>query len=291
MNGYDFYFDHITGENREYFLSIFFLVGKDSSGEAVESATVFVFTILKDASHIGKSESAKLKSVFGAFPASVATKACHIIQNIILLLPEECLALIDKRNEKKLEEPLKEFGSDIKFAPFKSKVVSLDDALLSDSEDENVEIHMDFPVIKEEQIPSRSASSGGASNKDEINGSWLRNQCEHYFGDSSSGVSVLDLCSALFDILSSDRDNEAIQNELFDLLGFDRFEFIQTLLAKRHRIVIATSESASDLIEVKGELCTLLLTFATVSSTGLSLNFNSPVALIFTPVANLLLYG
>ena len=269
----------------------FFLVGKDSSGEAVESATVFVFTTLKDASHIGKSESAKLKSVFGAFPASVATKACHIIQNIILLLPEECLALIDKRNEKKLEEPLKEFGSDIKFAPFKSKVVSLDDALLSDSEDENVEIRMDFPVIKEEQISSRSASSGGASNKDEINGSWLRNQCEHYFGDSSSGVSVLDLCSALFDILSSDRDNEAIQNELFDLLGFDRFEFIQTLLAERHRIVIATSESASDLIEVKGELCTLLLTFATVSSTGLSLSFNSPVALIFTPVANLLLYG
>ena len=219
----------------------------------MESATVFVFTTLKDASHIGKSESAKLKSVFGAFPASAATKACHIIQNIILLLPEECLALIDKRNEKKLEEPLKEFGSDIKFAPFKSKVVSLDDALLSDSEDENVEIQMDFPIIKEQQIPSSGTSSGEASNKDEINGSWLRNQCEHYFGNSSSDLSVLDLCSALFDILSSDRDNEAIQNEIFDLLGFDRFEFIQTLLANRHRIVIATSESAFDLIEDKGE--------------------------------------
>lgn len=168
------------------------------------------------------------------------------------------MALIDKRNEKKLEEPLKEFGSDIKFAPFKSKVVSLDDALLSDSEDENVEIQMDFPIIKEQQIPSSGTSSGEASNKDEINGSWLRNQCEHYFGNSSSDLSVLDLCSALFDILSSDRDNEAIQNEIFDLLGFDRFEFIQTLLANRHRIVIATSESISDLIEGKGELCTLL---------------------------------
>lgn len=223
----------------------------------MESATVFVFTTLKDASHIGKIESAKLKSVFGAFPASAATKACHIIQNIILLLPEECLALIDKRNEQKHEEPLKEFGSDIKFAPFKSKVVSLDDALLSDSEEENVETQMDFPTIREEQIPSRDTSSAGTNNKDEINGSWLRNQCEHYFGDSSCGVSVLDLCSALFDILSSDRDDEAIQNEVFELLGFDRFEFIQTLLANRHRIVIATSESASDLNEGKGELCAL----------------------------------
>ena len=238
---------------------LFFSVGKDSSGEAVESATVFVFTTLKNTSHIGKSESAKLKGVFGAFPASAATKACHIIQNIILLLPEECLALVDKRNEEKHEEPLKEFGSDIKFAPFKSKVITLDDALLSDSEDENVEIQRDFPTISEEQIASRDTSSAGAKNKDEINGSWLRNQCEHYFGDSSSGLSVLDLCSALFDILSSDRDNEAIQNDLFELLGFDRFEFIQTLLANRHRIVIATSESASDLNEGKGELCELLL--------------------------------
>lgn len=227
------------------------IVGKDSSGEAVESATVFVFTTLKDASHIGKIESAKLKSVFGAFPASAATKACHIIQNIILLLPEECLGLIDKRNQEKHEEPLKEFGSDIRFAPFKSKVVSLDDALLSDSEEENVQTQMDFPTIREEQIPSRDTSSAGTNNKDEINGSWLRNQCEHYFGDSSCGVSVLDLCSALFDILSSDRDDEAIQNEVFELLGFDRFEFIQTLLANRHRIVIATSESASDLNEGK----------------------------------------
>lgn len=243
-----------------------FLVGKDSSGEAVESATVFVFTTLKDASHIGKGESAKLKSVFGAFPASAATKACHIIQNIILLLPEECLAVINKRNEEKHEEPLKEFGSDIKFAAFKSKVISLDDAMLSDSEDENVETQIDSPTIKDEQIPSKDTSSGGANNKDEIDGSWLRNQCEHYFGDSNSGLSVLDLCSALFDILSSDRDNAAIQNDLFELLGFDRFEFIQTLLANRHRIVIATSESASDLNEGKGELRILLLRFAILSS-------------------------
>ena len=230
------------------------LVGKDSSGEAVESASVFIFTTLKDVNHIGKDESAKLKSLFGAFPASAASKACHIIQNIILLLPEECLTVINKRNEEKHEEPLKEFGSDIKFAPLKSKVVSLDDALFSDSEDENVENQMFFPTAKEEQILLKDVPSEEVNGEGDINGSWLHNQCESYFGDSSSGLSVLDLCSALFDILSSDRDNAAIQNDLFELLGFDRFEFIQTLLANRYRIVVATSESASDLSEVNGEL-------------------------------------
>lgn len=226
----------------------------------MESASVFIFTTLKDANHIGNSESAKLKSVFGAFPASAATKACHIIQSIILLLPEECLVAISRRNEQKSEEPLKEFGSDIRFAPFKSKVTTLDDALLSDSEDENVEKQLiGFPAVKEEQISLKDIPSEGANSKDEINGSWLRNQCEHYFSDSSSGVSVLDLCSALFDILSSDRDNAAIQNDLFELLGFDRFEFIEALLANRHRIVIATSESVSDLSEGRGEFDTVNL--------------------------------
>ena len=215
----------------------------------MESASVFVFTTLKDVNHIGKGESAKLKSVFGAFPASAATKACHIIQNIILLLPEECLAVINKRNDEKQEEPLKEFGSDIKFAPFKSKVISLDDALLSDSEDEHVENQMGFPTIKDEQIPSKDvpSDSRGATSKNDITGSWLRDQCQHHFGDSSSGVSVTDLCSALFDILSSDRDNAAIQNDLFELLGFDRFEFIQTLLENRHRIILAITGGLSDM--------------------------------------------
>lgn len=232
---------------------LFFVVGKDSSGEAVESASVFVFTTLKEADHIGKDESTKLKNFFGAFPASSATKACHIVQNITSLLPEGCLAVINKRSEEKHDEPLKEFGSDIKFAPLKEKDLSFDDELLSDSEDEDVEYKIGFSSIKDEPAPAGDRPSEATNNKDDINGSWLRDQCELYFADSSSGVSVLDLCSALFDILASDKDNAALQNELFELLGFDRFEFIETLLANRHRIVIATSESATDLTESKGK--------------------------------------
>ena len=222
----------------------------------MESASVFVFITLQEADHIGKAESIKLKNFFGAFPASSATKACHIVKNIISLLPEDCLATINKRSEGRQDEPSKEFGSDIKFMPLKKKDLLCDDDLISDSEDEDVEQKISFPSIKEEPTHLREKEKGSvvADDNSGINGSWLRDQCEVYFADSSSGLSVLDLCSAVFDILASDRDNAALQNELFELLGFDRFEFIQTLLANRHRIVIATSESASDLTESKGEV-------------------------------------
>ncbi|PFX22952.1 activating signal cointegrator 1 complex subunit 3-like [Stylophora pistillata] len=223
------------------------IAGKDSSVEIVESASVLIFTTFKEVTHIGKDESAKLKSFFGAFPASAATKACHITQNIILLLPEDCVAVINKRSEEKYEETPKEFGSDIEFAPFKTKVVSPDDELFSDSEDENVENQMDFWIAKEENNHSKDVPKEEVNGNSDFNGSWLHNQCELYFGNNSSGLSVLDLCSALFDILSSARDNAAIQNDLFELLGFDHFEFIQTILANRYKIVVATSESTSDL--------------------------------------------
>lgn len=221
----------------------------------MESASVFVFITLQESDHIGKAESIKLKNFFGAFPASSATKACHIVKNIISLLPEDCLATINKRSEGRQDEPPKEFGSDIKFMPLKKKDLLCDGDLISDSEDEDVKQKISFPSLKEEPTHLREKEKGSvvADDNSGINGSWLRDQCEVYFADSSSGLSVLDLCSAVFDILASDRDNTALQNELFELLGFDRFEFIQTLLANRHRIVIATSESAFDLTESKGE--------------------------------------
>ena len=219
----------------------------------MESASVFIFVTLKETDHIGKNESTKLRNFFGAFPASSATKACHIVHSLISLLSENCLAIINKRSQEKQEEPVREFGSDIKFSPLQKKDLSLDEALLSDSEDEDAYVNSGFASVKEEPTVLRDKPSSEAANKkDDINGSWLRDQCEMYFANSSSGVSVLDLCSAIFEILASDKDNAAIQNDLFELLGFDRFEFIQTLLADRHRIVIATSESVGDLIENQG---------------------------------------
>lgn len=45
---------------------------------------------------------------------------------------------------------------------------------------------------------------------DDINGLWLRNQCERYFGNNSIGLLVLDFCLVFFDIFSFDRDNVVI---------------------------------------------------------------------------------
>ena len=45
------------------------------------------------------------------------------------------------------------------------------------------------------------------------------------------------MSSTLEEMLLSPKSDDALQNDLFELLGFDKFEFIQTLLQNRKEIV------------------------------------------------------
>ncbi|KAK2190751.1 hypothetical protein NP493_71g05055 [Ridgeia piscesae] len=64
-------------------------------------------------------------------------------------------------------------------------------------------------------------------------------------------MSIGEVCATIFDMLSSNRSDTELQNELFDLLGFDCFELIQSLLENRQSLVEATYKSATDVIMAK----------------------------------------
>lgn len=234
-----------------------FVVGSDSSALAIESAAVFLIDTLKESSQIGKKESAKLKENLGAFPASAASKSCHIIHNIVTLLPEESvLYLIKSLSQPNAGQKLeKEFGAGVKFFAMRNNVAvePSEDSLVSESDSENESDGLDtFPCEQWKYDPAESASCDSTSDH-KVDSLWLRTQFEQLLGDSPGDLSALDLCSAVFDILSSARDDAEIQNELFDLLGFDRFEFIQSLLTNRRKVVEATFESASGFGLKRGE--------------------------------------
>ena len=55
-----------------------------------------------------------------------------------------------------------------------------------------------------------------------------------------------ELTSAIFDVLSSSKSNDQIQNDLFDLLGFEAFDLIQELLTHRKDVVDVACEPPSD---------------------------------------------
>ena len=224
---------------------ISFAVGAESAFEAKESTAAFLFDVFKDSETVSHSASSRLKSLFGAFPASAATKSCHIVCSLRGLLPDDFVDKLAKKSTSNSKQDLKPFGYNIKFSfPSTSSLATYAD-LLSDSEDEE-EVCDDDRVTKlllqgvkgnvEKQVPGLAVNQNASATAKNI--SWFREQCEIHFRETGTGdLSVADMCSALFDILSSPREDSAIQNDLFDLLGFDRIEFIQELLHHRQEIM------------------------------------------------------
>jgi len=193
---------------------------------------------MKDSEHLGQLETKKLHSIFGAFPASSGTKACHIINTIKHLIPLEKLdqALRNRTTNEPREQP-KEFGDGITFHFPKRKHIEITELWSSDSDDENVSKVDDLLRLKHKSPLETEQETKTVESS--IKCSWLMDACEKHAQNSTGGLGADDLFSALFDMLSSERSSEDIQNDLLELLGFDSIELITNLLKERYYIVNA----------------------------------------------------
>ena len=80
-----------------------------------------------------------------------------------------------------------------------------------------------------------AASASSAS----VGASWLKEKMEAAF-PPGSGFSVEEITVAIFELLSSAKPDELLQNDMFELVGFERFELIGELLQHRVDIVVST---------------------------------------------------
>ena len=67
--------------------------------------------------------------------------------------------------------------------------------------------------------------------------SWLYEQCKGHLKQSPRTFDASDLTSAVFEILSSNKTNDSVQNELFALMGFEAFDVVQRILENRKLVI------------------------------------------------------
>lgn len=65
---------------------------------------------------------------------------------------------------------------------------------------------------------------------------WLENKVTELYKDTPD-ISSADIMQSIITLLNSPMTNDDMQNDLFELLGFDKFEFIQELLGHRQDVV------------------------------------------------------
>ena len=65
-------------------VDIFFIssVGEESDTGTLEAGAAFLFETFKDVEMVTHNTTVKLKSMFGPFPASAASKACDVVHRL-----------------------------------------------------------------------------------------------------------------------------------------------------------------------------------------------------------------
>ena len=225
-----------------------YLAGKDASSEITESTAIFLFDLLRKTSFVTKNDLSKIAETFGPCDRSFVEEAYKLIQLLVSNIPEEEL-------NKKLESSGKSenehvFGKGIKFT-FPEPVEFEADLSMFDEEikDKKPKFSLKLNVESSKAVSVRVAQEHYEERISPINCngpgniSWLKQKCDIYFGDAGENLNSADMCSVIFDLLCSSRPNQEMQNELFELLGFDRFEFIEELLSNRQKIVAGGTKS------------------------------------------------
>ena len=195
-----------------------FPVGAEATSEVAEAGAAMLFETFCGSELVTQKQSGKLRALFGPFPASLATKVCSLVNRMADWLPEEIVDNLTRTTTIKHMEPAFEFGRNIKFVFDESHTDGFNDEkydwLDSDDEDEAPTAVVNFDMRYTGEGPMATRSS--ATDKEKVNAGWLKHQVEVYFGDEDKvpGMSIGEVCATIFDMLSSNRSDTELQNEV-----------------------------------------------------------------------------
>ena len=215
--------------------------GTDVSQEASENAAMFLLQHFQNSDQVTAVDTKILKSNFGPFPASNAEKCFEIVHKLLGLLPN---GVLNKENDPSLLNA-KRYGHKLKVNVVDEEGFNQDDSD-SDSEAEKGDsfvnqfkevMNLDQSKLSHDitNVPAKRNSSEATQNQElDTESSWLLNQCQIYFPGHESPETM---ATALYDVLISTRNDAELQNELFELVGFEAFDFIGELLKRRSKLI------------------------------------------------------
>ncbi|XP_038655200.1 activating signal cointegrator 1 complex subunit 3 isoform X1 [Scyliorhinus canicula] len=230
------------------------LVGIEQEQETVESAAVFLFKFFHDKDHVGHEETKAVKQMFGPFPPSAATAACNAAYRIASNFSEEELQKLVCADESASQISRVHFGKNINFS-FDSFALEPSGELPLNCESYN---QKDFSLDYDKYFSNHQGDlkNGSIDNPDlkcsnKVDGSFLRQEVDRYIigilQESSDRPTTDDLCETLLEMLASNKSDDELQNELFELLGAEGLELIEKLLQQRRTIVEKTLTHTTDL--------------------------------------------
>ncbi|MBN3305700.1 ASCC3 protein, partial [Amia calva] len=218
------------------------IVGTEYGQEMIESAAVFLFKTFYNQDQVGHEETRAIKQMFGPFPSSCADLSCAAVNRVVSFFGETQIDTFIKVHSSSHLKDHVPFGKNISFS-FDTYTLDYFDNLPMINDDEKLpkEFSLDFDKFlnnQQENLRNGSVDSTGSKPHQNTDGSFLRREVEQYLLHGNIGSSSAeDLCTTLFEMLASQKTDDELQNELFELLGPEGFELIEKLLQRRSGIV------------------------------------------------------
>lgn len=175
----------------------------------VDDTKAYLFEIFHDVKMVGQKETAMLRRTFGQFPATAATRACAGINRIVDWLTDRDVDQLMSLSRGAADgaPTVQEFGKNLKFV---SQVEETDAELsTSDSEEEDEQ--------GKREINLRYTGDPQASKlNSQLDSMWLQREVSKFFPNEETvlGMSLTSLCATIFDTLTSNKTDEALQNDV-----------------------------------------------------------------------------
>lgn len=234
------------------------LLGSEESGALIDDAALFVLRMLLDVERMLLSHLAEMRKIFGPIAAALGNSMFATVKELGSSMSDEMRALVQQTSATR-DRPDDDDGAKAAVPLW----AGCDDdgwvleCLLPTDVPHDASMLQEFPlyqgatggIVKEFSMqydPAESAaattiastgSSTGSGSSDKFNRTWLAAHLNP------------DLIQPLLEMLRSTRSNDELQNDLFELFGFDKFEILQQILDNR-RIVQQRVEAEDKLVRL-----------------------------------------
>ena len=200
------------------------LTNHEESSQLIDDLAIFLLRLFLKQNHVLNKHIAQMKTFFGDVTSKQSNQILQLVMVITTNLRSEEIDKLQSLVSDESEDASKGknvFGNSIKILPFMDYVQDtsfLQDLGPSPSISENV-------VIDAFSMKYEASAIEPETVLKKYDRAWL-----------SKTVSS-DVLEPLIVTLKSQRSNDELQNELFELMGFDKFEIIQEILENRKHIL------------------------------------------------------
>ncbi|KAG8186270.1 hypothetical protein JTE90_004616 [Oedothorax gibbosus] len=213
------------------------IVGSEVPSSVIQGSAVYLIDLFRNCKMIGNKQTVELRRTFGIYPPSAMSKTFNLVKKLIETLNYEAQEDFVEHGFPTDEGLMDEaFGSKIKFVGQKP----LDDSyylvpvkeVADPSEDAFKGLSFKFEAApKEVKVETEVVRKPPPPTRKKYDEDWLGKSLR-----DSMDSDAMEMTLYIVQLLKTKR-NEELQTELFDLLGFERIELIQSILEHQNDII------------------------------------------------------